>query len=347
MSEKFQNYISKYSKVERDAVLEAPVRLYGSANIKRGVTIGRFSYINRRTTVARGTKIGRFCSIGKNVEISVFDHPMEWLSSSPVSYNLHLHFPDEKGLFVQSKIDRKKAATIGNDVWISSNSVILRGVTIGDGCVVGAGSIVTRDVPPYSIVAGTPARLIRKRFDDETIERLLSTAWWDRPLEVLSTLSFDDIASCLESLEALELADKEESLALSKTEAAESNPETEADTEAEADADVETDKLTALRASIQDIEAGIKKPPSEEKVIFASLLSDKLRETNASEAVLEFVNTNTSQLFHDYDYADYYDQMALNNKVLQIVESTRGLDEADALPAPVQKTVLNILVGKG
>lgn len=72
---------------------------------------------------------------------------------------------------------------IGNDVWIGVNACVLSGVRIGDGAVVGACSVVTRDVPPYAIVAGNPARLVRKRFDDETIEELLKIKWWDWDIE--------------------------------------------------------------------------------------------------------------------------------------------------------------------
>lgn len=78
---------------------------------------------------------------------------------------------------------------IGNDVWIGMNSTVMSGVTIGDGAVIAAGSLVTKDVEPYSIVGGSPAKLIKKRFDDNTISRLLDSKWWDLDFEYLSSVS--------------------------------------------------------------------------------------------------------------------------------------------------------------
>ncbi|WP_339930368.1 CatB-related O-acetyltransferase [Yoonia sp. 208BN28-4] len=198
-----KNYFSSESRIEKSASFEAPVRTYGSVKIRKKVEVGHFTFINTRTTLHTGTKMGRFCSIGKNIEIGPFDHPMERLSTSPVSYNAHLHFPDEQDQFIKNKPKRKPGAVIGHDVWIGTNAMILRGVTIGTGAVVGAGSIVTRDVAPYAIVAGTPAKEIRKRFDDKTIKRLMASKWWEQPVSVLGKLDFADIEACLDALEAL------------------------------------------------------------------------------------------------------------------------------------------------
>lgn len=77
----------------------------------------------------------------------------------------------------------RERLVIGNDVWIGYEAVVMAGVTIGDGAIIGARAVVTKDVPPYTIVGGVPAKPIRKRFDDETIERLLDLKWWDWPIE--------------------------------------------------------------------------------------------------------------------------------------------------------------------
>jgi acetyltransferase-like isoleucine patch superfamily enzyme len=204
MERKFKNYVSPNSKVNKSAELISPVRLYGTANIKRNCRVGCFSFINTNSTLASFTKLGMFCSVGKNVEIGAVNHPVEWASTSPISYNISRHFPDEVGCFVQKKRENQPGVVIGNDVWIGSNVVILRGVKIGHGAVVGAGSIVKKDVSPYSIVGGVPAKEIRKRFSEETIDRLLDSKWWDKDLSILGALDFSVVEDFLEKLSELE-----------------------------------------------------------------------------------------------------------------------------------------------
>jgi acetyltransferase-like isoleucine patch superfamily enzyme len=197
---KSNNYISKYASINKKAQLEEPVTVYGNAKIRTNVTIGSFSYINSGTTIFYGTKIGRFCSIGKNSEIGPVDHPLEWLSSSPIQYNIKEHFPhylDYCDDFPQVKITRPSQTIIGNDVWIGSLVVIKRGVTIGDGAVVASGAVVVGDVPPYAIVGGVPAKIIRYRFDSDIIEKLLELQWWNRDLQELSGIQFDNIKKAI------------------------------------------------------------------------------------------------------------------------------------------------------
>lgn len=124
-------------------------------------------------------KIGKFCSIacGAKFLFTSANHAMRPLST----YTFPIFF-EEWGLDVseiRSAWDNKGDIVVGNDVWIGYEAVILSGVTIGDGAIVGARAVVTRDVPPYTIVGGVPAKPIRKRFDDETIEKLLRLRWWD------------------------------------------------------------------------------------------------------------------------------------------------------------------------
>ncbi|MCZ4354184.1 CatB-related O-acetyltransferase [Roseovarius aestuarii] len=197
------NYLSAKSKVADCATLEAPVRLYGSARIREKATVGRFSFVNTRSTVYQGGKVGRYCSIGKNVEVGPFNHPMERISTSPVSYHVHLHFPDFKDTFPSHPFDLKSGAVIGNDVWIGTNAMIMRNVTVGDGAVIGAGSIVTKDVEPYSIVVGTPAQHLRYRFDEQTRATLLGLAWWDLSVEEVSKIPFHDLEESVAYLKHL------------------------------------------------------------------------------------------------------------------------------------------------
>ena len=130
--------------------------------------------------------IGRFCSIacGAKFLFTSANHAMRSLSTYPFPI-----FFEEWGLDrtrVADAWDNKGDIVVGSDVWIGYEAVVLSGVTIGDGAIIGARAVVTRNVPPYAIVGGVPARLIRKRFDDKTIETLLRLKWWNWPSEKIA-----------------------------------------------------------------------------------------------------------------------------------------------------------------
>lgn len=144
----------------------------GGAEVEEGVALNRCQIlppvrVGFRTyandSFIRNTEIGRFCSIGRRVSIGAAKHRLDLLSTHPK---------------VSGPGDAPKT-TIGNDVWIGDNAIVIAGVLIGDGAVIGAASVVTHDVEPYSIVAGTPARELRKRFEPGLIARLLKSRWWD------------------------------------------------------------------------------------------------------------------------------------------------------------------------
>lgn len=123
--------------------------------------------------------IGKFCSIacGAKFLFTSANHKMSSLSTYPFPI-----FYEEWGLDVKdirNAWDNKGDIIIGNDVWIGYEAVIMAGVTIGDGAIIGTRAVVTKDVPPYTIVGGVPAKPIRKRFDDATVERLIKLRWWD------------------------------------------------------------------------------------------------------------------------------------------------------------------------
>lgn len=120
-------------------------------------------------------EIGAFTSIANGVIIGGGMHPIDWVSMSPVFYEGR---DSVKTKFSVHKRESVKSTSIGNDVWIGRNALIKQGVSIGTGAVVGMGSVVTKDVPPYTIVAGNPARVIRMRFEENTINELLKSEWW-------------------------------------------------------------------------------------------------------------------------------------------------------------------------
>ncbi|MFM2056671.1 MAG: Chloramphenicol O-acetyltransferase [Pseudomonadota bacterium] len=120
--------------------------------------------------------IGRFVSIANGVVIGGGRHPMEWVGMSPVFYRGR---DSVKAKFSEHERAPARRVRIGHDVWIGRSAIVLPGVEIGHGAVVGAGAVVSRSVPSYAIVAGNPARLIRHRFPEPVVQRLLASRWWD------------------------------------------------------------------------------------------------------------------------------------------------------------------------
>jgi len=128
--------------------------------------------------------IGAYCSLAQDVQFVVGgNHHPEWVSTFPFRAAFGL-----PGAFEDGQPASRGPITVGNDVWIGLGALILSGVTIGDGAVIAAHSVVTKDVRPYAIVGGNPAREIRRRFDDETVKALLACRWWDWPEEELTSI---------------------------------------------------------------------------------------------------------------------------------------------------------------
>ncbi len=146
------------------------------------------------------TDIGSFTSIATGVVLGGGRHPMEWVAMSPVFYQGR---DSVKAKFSTHQRDPAKRVLIGHDVWIGRSAIVLSGVHVGNGAVVGAGAVVTKSVPPYAIVAGNPARLIRYRFDEATVARLAASQWWTRSEEDLHRLGphFNNVETFLEIVE--------------------------------------------------------------------------------------------------------------------------------------------------
>lgn len=140
-------------------------------------------------------KIGKFCSIADDVKIFLGgNHRADWVSTYPFSFLLD-DWPEAAKVYGIPAT--KGDVIIGNDVWIGYGAIILSGLEIGDGAVIGAGAVVAKSVKPYAIVVGNPAREVKKRFDEKTIERLLTIKWWDWPIEKIrenaKTLCSDNV----------------------------------------------------------------------------------------------------------------------------------------------------------
>lgn len=184
--------------------IEPPVSFMGRFQFNGDARIGAFTYFYSGLAV-RLTSIGRYCSIAGGVRIGDHEHPTDWLSTSPMQYNderFSFHPAGRVTRVPEERCDfRKTYPVIGNDVWIGSTVTILRDVTIGDGAVVASNAVVTKDVPPYAIVGGVPAKVIRYRFDDATIARLLRAQWWRFSPAQLEGVDFTDIDAALTEIE--------------------------------------------------------------------------------------------------------------------------------------------------
>ena len=167
---------------------------------------GFASYIGENTNL-KNVKIGKYTCIGPNVNNIIGQHPVDFVSIHPCFYSTKKQsgftYVNEDKFIELKKVDSTNYSLfIGNDVWIGANVTILDGLKIGDGAIIAAGAVVTKDVEPYSIVGGVPAKLIKKRFNDSTIEELLSFSWWDKDELWIKEHSsfFDDVNTFLKLL---------------------------------------------------------------------------------------------------------------------------------------------------
>ncbi len=184
----------------RDSLIGSTIstesRIYGPYSISN-LELGDYSYIGRNSMI-NNAKIGKFCSIGPNLVCGYGIHPTNGITTSPMFYanNKSNGFT----LCDETKIEETKLISIGNDVWIGINVTILDGVKIGNGAVIAAGSVVTKNVPDYAIYGGVPAKLIRYRFNEGQIEKFKKIEWWNFEFEKLKEIEemFFDVDAFLD-----------------------------------------------------------------------------------------------------------------------------------------------------
>lgn len=188
------------------------------SNVEGNSDLGDFSCLNRSTlglgagvgvsTYISDAIIGRYSMIGSRVSIGGFEHPTNWLSAAAFQWGQSIEnwdIDEESRNLLGLNIKPKPIPTkIEADVWIGNNVVVLAGVNVGVGSVVGAGSVVTKDVGEYEVVVGNPARVIRKRFSPDIVEALLETKWWELPMAYLARLPFQNIKETLRMLREIQ-----------------------------------------------------------------------------------------------------------------------------------------------
>ncbi|BDR10663.1 CatB-related O-acetyltransferase [Comamonas thiooxydans] len=165
------------------------------------VFIGAHSYMNDGGYLRSNIFIGRYCSIGRRVTIGAGMHHIDGLSSSPsIRIGTATNYTEDQLIQLSIKKTKRPFTILMNDVWIGDGVVVMPGVTIGTGAVVGANSVVTKDIPPYAIVGGCPAKIIKYRFPDEIIEELLKSEWWELSKEDLENLPTGNVIEFIDSI---------------------------------------------------------------------------------------------------------------------------------------------------
>jgi phosphonate metabolism protein (transferase hexapeptide repeat family) len=170
---------AKLVKTELGAYTEV-----GARTMLQEVSMGDYSYVVNDSQITY-TSIGKFCSIAAMTRINPGNHPTHRATQAHFTYRASAYFPGEDDDAEFFDWRRSHHVTFGHDVWIGHGAVILPGRNIGTGAVVAAGAIVTKDVPPYTIVAGNPARILRRRFSQAVADGLMDLAWWDWDHETL------------------------------------------------------------------------------------------------------------------------------------------------------------------
>lgn len=172
--------------------------------------ISSLGYMSYSSSHLMGAVVGRYCSISGHIRLMGDNHPTDWVTSHVFAYGpkyrgiMHRH--GENDWDARAPVLLKPATlTIGNDVWIGRDAVLARGIKIGDGAIIAGSAVVTKDVPPYAVVGGVPAKIIRYRFSDHIIERLRTTQWWNYRMSSYGKVKFNDVERFLDEFLSMPL----------------------------------------------------------------------------------------------------------------------------------------------
>ena len=208
-----EEILSPFIRIEKDATI-SNIWTNGHCKISKGTFIGN-SKLDKYFAVGLFSFLQRcichkYITIGSRVSIGAFSHPTDWLST------LEFQFRDSK-MFYGESLESKdfvdasgyiKETVIGNDVWIGDNVFIKSGIKVGDGAIIGAGAVVVKDVEPYAIVGGNPAKIIRHRFNNKITKQLLELKWWRYDIKELGGVKFDDIEKAICDIKKLDMHKK-------------------------------------------------------------------------------------------------------------------------------------------
>ncbi len=156
--------------------------------------IGKYTYVSYNALL-QNTIIGNYCSISSNVKIGLGLHPLNLFSTSPIFYKVK-NTLKVKLLEKDLEFEEYKSIEIGSDVWIGAGAIVMDGVKVGHGAVIAAGAVVTKDIPPYAIVGGVPAKIIKFRFSEEVRESLLESRWWEKKAEDVNAMREQLLSIC-------------------------------------------------------------------------------------------------------------------------------------------------------
>lgn len=177
----FNPAVSIFAKIDHLSKVDSRAKIYPGANIFNS-SIASYSYVTKGCSIVYA-EIGKYCSIGQKSTVGMGHHTLGWLSTSPI-FTERSNATGHSWNNSKSKYPYKKVI-IGNDVWIGREVMIMGGITIGDGAIIAAGSVVTKNIPCYAIVAGVPAKVIKYRFNEATITKLLNINWWNFSEQIL------------------------------------------------------------------------------------------------------------------------------------------------------------------